>query len=406
MRFNSTAKNVISLGILQAFNYILPLFSVPYLLMKLGAEINGYLITSQTIVSYFALLIDYGFVLTASKRVALTKKREEIQKIFSSVFICKGILTGFSFILLAVVCVFIGNKALIYCILIGSFQIVGYLFNPIWLFQGTENADLLAKVNIVIRTIFYMLIFVIVQSPNDLYKAVLLLSVPHFIIGIICYIRAKKFFQIKIVRVSRSYVLTELKEGFYGFWVTVMNFSYTSSGILLLGFYSNQEVVGVYGTIEKLIRAGIQVFNPIIHGLYPKVLNLLSESKTKQFKIILCSGIIFSLIIGTGLLLFSPLISKLLLVKLSSEFSIDVLRILSIWFTLNTINVLIGVWVFFSHNKMQIYSKIYTLATLICILLHLIFIPLIGPIVVPINLVIGEIIITLCFYLFLKRVLV
>lgn len=403
MKLNSSIKNVFSLGVLQIFNYVLPLFSVPYLLITLGPEANGYLITSQTIISYFALLIDYGFVLTASKKVALTKKREEIERVFSTVFISKVILFLLGTIIFIIVSIFISNKIFLICILIGFFQVLGFLFNPVWLFQGTENADVLAKINIIVRTIFYFSLFIFIQSSNELYFAVFLLSFPHFIVGLISYFKAKSYFDIKLVRVTQTDVLRELRDGFYGFWVTLMNFTYTASGILLLGIFSSQEIVGIYGTVEKLIKAGVQVFNPIIHGLYPKVLNLLQNDKIREFKRILYTSFSISTILGMVVFLLSPLISKVFLGDVSSQYSINVLRILSIWFSLNTINVVTGIWIFFSKNQMKVYTKIYTIATFCCTLFHFMLIPVFGPKVVPVNLVIGEIIVSIFLYYLLKR---
>lgn len=404
MKINSTIKNISSLGILQLFNYLLPIFSVPYLLLKLGPSENGYLITSQTIISYLTLIVDYGFVVTASKRVALVKKREEIEKIFSSVFYSKLILLIITLFLLFFLLILLDNNLLFYCVLIGTFQIIGVLFNPVWLFQGTENADVLAKVNIIVRTLFYLLIFVFVHSPKDIYVAAFLLTLPHFIVGLICFKKAKNFFNINLVKVSRVEILTELKEGFYGFWITAMNYTYTASGILFLGFFSNQEMVGIYGTIEKLIRSGIQIFNPIIHGLYPKVIHLISENKTKKFLKLLYMCFILSITIGIGIFILSPLISKIFLANLSNDFSIGLLQLLAIWFSLNTMNVVIGIWIFFGKNRMQIYTKIYTSTTIVCLILHLLLVPLVGTIAVPINLVIGEILMLIIFYLVLKRV--
>lgn len=406
MKINKTIKNVSSLGLLQIFNYLLPLLTVPYLLLKLGAEENGYLITSQTIVSYCALIIEYGFVLTASKKVALYKKSEEIEELFSSVFYSKVFLFLLTLLVLIVVSFTLDNQALIICVLIGSLQIVGNLFNPIWLFQGTENADVLAKINITTRTIFYLLIFVVVRSSDDLYIAIFLLSIPHLVIGIICFYRAKNFFGVKIVMVSISKILLELKEGFYGFWVTVMNFTYTASGILFLGVFSTQEIVGVYGTIEKLIRAGIQVFTPIIQGLYPRMVKLLEENKIKQYKKVMFSCFGVAIVLGVLIIVLSPIISRILLQDLSSNYAITTLRILAFWFSLNSINIIIGVWLFFAKGKMKTYSIIYSIATVFCVALHLIFIPIFGVEVVPKNLIIGELSVMVFFYAVMKRGLI
>ena len=47
-----------------------------------------------------------------------------------------------------------------------------------------------------------------------------------------------------------------------------MNF-YRESNILLLGFFSNYSVVGVYAPAEKVIKAFQSLTSPFVNAIYP-----------------------------------------------------------------------------------------------------------------------------------------
>jgi len=49
------------MGLVQLSNYVIPLITLPYLTRVLGAESFGKVAFAQVVMTYFALLVDYGF---------------------------------------------------------------------------------------------------------------------------------------------------------------------------------------------------------------------------------------------------------------------------------------------------------------------------------------------------------
>ena len=91
-------KDVFYLVVLQGLNYVAPLLVLPYLMIVLGAEKFGYIGFAQSVCAYLMILVDFGFNLSATKRIALAKENpEELNKIFSATVGAKVILLGISF---------------------------------------------------------------------------------------------------------------------------------------------------------------------------------------------------------------------------------------------------------------------------------------------------------------------
>ena len=96
-------KDVFYLLALQGLNYIAPLIVLPYLIVVLGAEKFGYIGFAMSVTQYLMLVVDFGFNLSATKRVALAKSNPtELQRIFTSTVYAKiGLLVVSFFILIS-----------------------------------------------------------------------------------------------------------------------------------------------------------------------------------------------------------------------------------------------------------------------------------------------------------------
>lgn len=279
--YKQLISNFFSLFLLQAVNYILPLLTLPYLVRVLGAEYFGVLAFVTAIISYFNIISDYGFNLTATREISVY--RDDIKKIieiFSSVMIIKFILIVFCFILMLSL-IFMFDKLYeykeVYILAFG--MVIGQSLFPIWLFQGMEKMKYITYLNILSKSIFTLTIFIFVKEEGDFYLVPLLTSIGYIIVGVWSQIIIKKYFKINFqwqnIRILRHY-FNESSKVFIG------SLSYSmikTSVVVVLGIVVSETSLGYFSAVEKIIRAIANLVGPIAQTIYPYVAKIYTEDK-------------------------------------------------------------------------------------------------------------------------------
>ena len=94
--YNSkNAKNGMWLYLLQIFNTIIPLLTLPYVTRVLGQGGYGTFSIALNVIAYLQVLIEYGFEMSATREIAISDKTpEKIRKIYSCVIYARLMLFG------------------------------------------------------------------------------------------------------------------------------------------------------------------------------------------------------------------------------------------------------------------------------------------------------------------------
>jgi polysaccharide transporter, PST family len=286
----NVSNNFLSLSVLQVLNTFLPLLILPFLVRKLGLENFGLLIFSQAFVTYFSIIIDYGFNISATREISTHKKdKEYISKVFYSVFFIQMCLLIISIILVTLIIfsfeLFKENYLLHY---ITFSMIIGQMLFPTWYFQGVENMKIVVILHFITRVIYTFLIFLLIDSENDLLYVAGLNSITILLAGICSFYLSSK--ELKYSKLDLSYIIPFFKESSTVFISNFFSRLYSVTNSFLLGIFTNNLLVGIYSSFEKIINGLKGLYSPLLQALFP----YLSRKEDKK-------NIIKNLILPIGL---------------------------------------------------------------------------------------------------------
>ncbi|MEA0237488.1 O34 family O-antigen flippase, partial [Escherichia coli] len=268
-------SNIISLCLVQGAGYIIPLLTLPYLVKTLGPVSYGVLGFSIAFTQYFLLIVDYGFNLSATKKIAGERNKIKVSEIFWNVMACKLILTIICCVILFTLLEFssylYSQKSVIY----SSFLIViSSVVFPVWLFQGKECLTLSSLISIGIKLLAVPLIFIYVERPSDAWLAAMITSITSILGGIASLIIIWKRKWIGMIDISLKSIVFELKDAWHVFLSSAAVNLYTSSVTVILGFICGPVAVGYFVAADKLRQAVQGLIIPFSQAFYPRITSL------------------------------------------------------------------------------------------------------------------------------------
>ncbi|MFR5758472.1 MAG: oligosaccharide flippase family protein [Bacteroides cellulosilyticus] len=82
--------NFTYLSIIEIIGLLLPLITFPYLIRTIGAQKYGIIVFAQTIVAYLVMIVNFGFNVSATRRISENRHNiNKINEIYSSVIFQK-----------------------------------------------------------------------------------------------------------------------------------------------------------------------------------------------------------------------------------------------------------------------------------------------------------------------------
>ena len=139
-------KNMISVGVLQVANYLIPFLVLPIISRILGASLFGSVSYAQNIVTYLTLLVNYGFEYSATRQISLARDdKAHTDRLFWSVIASKCMLLVVSFVILALLPLFVPRVVCDFRLyLYTALTNIGIVFFPTWYLQGVQKMDKMA----------------------------------------------------------------------------------------------------------------------------------------------------------------------------------------------------------------------------------------------------------------------
>ncbi|WP_411683438.1 flippase [Aeromonas caviae] len=364
-------SNIVSLFGIQGMNYFIPLITLPYLVKTLGPESYGVLGFSFAFIQYFCLITDYGFNLSASRKVAMhSSDKTEVSRIFWHVILCKVLLAILGAFFLVIACHSLSYIQMQQDVIWAAYGLViGNILFPVWLFQGKEQMGLSAISNILSRAASIPLIFVFVKEMDDAWVAALITSATAVMGGLISIFVLWQKEWIVFEKIEFKRVVTEYKDGWHVFLSTAAVSLYTTSITVVLGFVAGPIAVGYFVAADKLRQAVQGLLVPISQALYPRVNSLMVNQPELAFACLRKLLRYFSLaglLLSLSTFLCAPFGIKLLYGELYQS-SIVVLYILAFCPLLVSVSNVLGIQTMLVLGFSKAFSRILICSGVLCL---------------------------------------
>lgn len=401
-------ENVFSLFFLQTSNYILPLVTLPYLVRVLGPEKFGLVVFSQAFIQYFVLLTDYGFNYTATRDIAINiENNKKVAEIFSSVLFIRVILLILSglFLMLFVTAIpKFCSDWLIY--LITFITVIGNALFPIYFFQGIQKMKYITYLNLIAKLLTTTMIFIFINNQQDYLLVALIQSSSSLIIAFLALALILKYYPYLFVIPSRGNICNQVKSGFDLFLTNTMSNILSNSGIFVLGLFFGNETVGIYSSIEKVVKAIQGLFSPLTQSLFPYAVDKFKSSYTigqhfwlRSTQVIVALALVTFIITG---LVIDQIVMLLYSGKINAPMIIE--QLLCIWAFFGIFNNCFGIQYLVALGCSKEYKRSFFIASTVTLAIYCTAIPALSLYGVAYGMNLGELTLTIMLLYDVRRI--
>lgn len=359
-------SNFLYVTLLQVFLLIAPLITYPYLVKVLGMELYGLVITAQVLVSYASILINFGSNEVCAKHVSINRDNpNKLSEIVSSVFFVRLFLWLLIFIVYFIVVISVPSysKHVLMFILMYGVTTNDLLF-PQYFFQGVEKMKYSTIVNLLIKTVFIVLVFFIVKKPVDYIYIPILYSVGYFLGGIISLwiIIYKEGVRLIIPTIKEA--MFYVKDSSALFLTDLVCTIKDKFNYLILGAFNGMANVVVYDLGMKIYTLTAKPAGIASIVFFPKSAK---SRNLKQFRMILMGIIVVNTFIIILVNIFLPMIVTFFLHK---EIDLLPLRLFTLAPLFSTVGAFIiqNLCIAYGYNRYVLYSIIVTTSAYLVLL--------------------------------------
>ena len=367
---SSIISNFSYLTISKLFTILVPIITLPYILNVLGKELYGLVVFAQAVVAYLVIFVNFGFNTLAIQEISINRDdKTKISKIVSTVLLLKGVTFLVCLVLLYLGLLFIAQAKGYESLFLLSMWVCLYEFLfPIWYFQGVEKMKYITYLNLVSRSIFLILIFVLIKSPDHYLRLPIINGLGVLVSSVLALIVLFIGHNIRLIIPKYHELTTFINQSFDYFISNVSVKIYASSNKVIIGSFLSMAEVAYYDLAEKIIT----VFRTIPLGIvrdsiFPKV------AKTKNINIVWYTSIImgvYSIVVIAFILFFAENI-VLVLSNRDMIAAVGVLKLFSIYiFTTHISNYFITV-ALWSWGLKKLFRNLMVNSSILFLVLYL-----------------------------------
>ncbi|MCI8273609.1 MAG: flippase [Clostridia bacterium] len=390
----SIAKNYIYNLIYQMLTVLLPLIIIPYLSRILGAENIGIYGYTVSVVTYFILFGTLGVSMYGQREIAYKGEDKKARsKAFYEIVILRTVTLSISILLFYLIYGRSGEYAIYYKILI--IQMIGYMFDISWLFQGMEEFDKTVVRNVVVKAISLVLTFTVVKTEGDLWKYFVIFTSAELIGNMTLWVYLPKYLQ--KVKIKELEIKKHMKPILSLFIPQIAIQIYTVLDKVMIGeITKNMTEVGYYDQAQKIVTATLTVVSALQIVMNSRIANAYSVKDEKEIKLCLEKSFNFVWFLAIPMMFGMMGIATKFVPWFYGEGFDGVSSILIATAPIVLImglNGITGTQYLVQTGKQNIFTKSVTIGAIVNIILNIILIKYFGAIGAAIASIIAEIVI-------------
>ena len=365
-------KDVLYLVVFQGLNYVPSLVVLPYLIVVLGAEKFGHVGFSLAVCQFLMIVVDFGFNLSVSKRIALARDdRTELDRIFSAAFFCRIGLLLSCFVILAAIS-FFPNYEIYRPVLFAKFTtVVGEAFLFTFLFQGLGKIRWVAIFNCVAKFLLLPFTFIFVKGPDDYLLAAAWPGIVSIVADVMLIVMIAVSGWVSFPKFDFKDCLAELQESTPIFVSNVSNNIYLLIVVMALAHFAPAAEVGRFTASDKIIRALMTLLAvPVVQAFYPAVSRMAVDDKAKASVLVkrLVIGGACMALAATAIFIISPYLPEWLGSDYSgTETIIRILSFATVFITMGGICGQLGLLAMGGGAQKKSFSKVYVGAAVVAL---------------------------------------
>ena len=377
------SQNVIALYGLQFATFIVPMVTLPYVARVLRPSAFGLVVFAQSFSFVLVVFIDWGFTNWGIRAAAETRDHpERLSDVVHRVRSAQLMLAAVSLPLTAATLLFIPkldrHPEFLLMAWIAAFASG---LSPSWFFLGTEKMRLLTAIQLGFRAAGAALTFVLVKSPGDAWIVMALFTASAVAGWLVS--DAMMYRQVHFRRPALRPALSEVRGSTNIFIGTVAATLYSSFNVVLLGFFEPSASVAHFGAAERVVRISLTVLGPIGMAVYPRITSLQAAQQRDRARRLLMIAVAAAagpaLVVAGGLMLFAPLIIRVIYGHRFVHASVPILRVLALIIPIGVTGVICGTWLLTLHRDRRV-AMIVLAAGILNVILGCILTLLFGPI--------------------------
>ena len=276
LRYNKLIiENYFFMTVLQLLNSLFYIIIYPFVIRKLGAENYGTYVFSLSIVTYFIVLISFGFDLPSVNKISKDSGNFELKsKTVSDVLTSKLYLFIASSILFSVVLFFVNSLEKYSTILfIIYFQTILTVLVPTWYFQGVQKMKIVTYFQIIFKVLSLPFIFWFISKPNDLDLFSIIITVSTLFSGVSIFVYLLYVEKLNIRLMPFLNVKKAIAEAMPFFWSSSTSIIRQQSTNIIIGIFIGMNGVAYFDLASKLILLPQSLAMSINGALFPKVVS-------------------------------------------------------------------------------------------------------------------------------------